>query len=164
MLFKLMELISCNTGTIEQTVTFQEHVLKILKGGLHLPLLFQSVDPMCCITCHQNNSVLIGLEGWLLISSHIFKAEHNVVLFKGGEPRTGLLSLTRKMLGFCQLGRYGNSSSGSHDHTCARLYTRLHKIRFLLRGTVMQHRSQNHLCKLGVIVSRIKARIRLSTS
>ena len=119
--------ITCNAGIIPWTVVFQEHTLKVFEGGRHLPLHFQSINPMCCVACHQGNGVLMSLDRGLFISGHISNTDCYIIPLKGGELRMGLLSLARKMLGLYQLGRNQNSSSSSHDHTCTALHTGLHK-------------------------------------
>ena len=122
-----MELISCNIGIIKQTVVLQEHALEIFQSGRHLPLHLQPVKPTCRIACHQCNNILTDLEDWLLSSSHILNADHFVISLKGREPQTGLLSLARKKLGLCQLGRNRNSSNSCHVHTHINLHTESHK-------------------------------------
>lgn len=126
-LFKLMKLLACNVGIIQQTVVFQEHAFKVFEGGWHLLLHLQLVDPMCPIAHHQGNGVLTGLDCRLFISGHIFNTKHYVISFKGGETQTGLLSLTHNIFGLHQLGGNQNCSSGSHDHTHTKSHTGSHK-------------------------------------
>ena len=86
MLFKLAELITCNVGVVQQTVVLQEHAFKIFKGGWHLPLQLQPVDPTCRIAHHQGDSALTGLEYQLLFGGHVLHTDRYVLPFKGGEP------------------------------------------------------------------------------